>query len=290
MAADFGQIAFWNSEAGRRWATFQAQIDRAFAPLSAAGLAYAKPRPAEAVLDVGCGCGATLLELAKAVGTNGNVLGVDVSQPMLAIAEQRARARGLAAVRCVLADAATHPLGEDAFDLVFSRFGVMFFDNPVGAFANLRRALRPDGRLVFVCWRDLAANPWFHVPARAVRPFLPPSAPADPHAPGPLAFADPARVGHILESAGFGDVRFEAFDAKLRLGIHSRASELVSQIGPVARLLESGTDRARACAKSALNDALRTNETNGDVILGGGVWIVSARRAARETSSSPSAS
>jgi len=271
------EIAYWNDEAGSRWAAFQERIDHVFAPLGLAGLASAALQPAESVLDIGCGCGATLLELASAVGARGGVVGIDVSRSMLAVAEQRAQALGLANVGFLLADASTYAFGEDAFDVAFSRFGVMFFDDPVGAFANVRRSLRADGRLVFVCWRDLAANPWFHVPLEAVRPHVAAQPKPDPEAPGPLAFADPNRVRGILAQAGFEDVQFKAFDVKLVLGLRTSACELLSQIGIAARLLGEADDRARADAVVALDRVLRAHETNGDVVLGAGVWIVSAR-------------
>jgi SAM-dependent methyltransferase len=271
------EIAYWSGETGARWATFNEQLDRTFAPLSGAGLRCANVGPGQALLDIGSGCGATLLDLAEAVGPAGTVTGVDVSPPMLALAEQRARSRGLGNVRCILADAATHPFDAAAFDVVFSRFGVMFFDDPAGALANVRRSLRPDGRLIFVCWRGLAVNPWFSVPADAVRPYLAPQPPPDPDAPGPLAFADPNRVCRILEGADFADVRFDEFDARLRLGDRRSATQLLTHIGPAARLLALADDGARAEAERALEHALTAHESNGEVWLGAGVWIVSAR-------------
>src|SRR5271156_452166 len=254
------EIAYWNNDAGPRWAIFQEQMDRALAPLGARGLQSAAAAPGDAVLDIGCGCGGTSLELAGAIGATGNVAGVDVSQPMLAVAEERARAAGLSNVRFLLADAATEAFGDDMFDLAFSRFGVMFFDDPVRAFSNVRRALRPAGRLVFVCWRDLWANPWFAVPDAAVRPHVPPQPKPDPETPGPLAFADPGRVRGILERAGFEAVRFEAFDASISLGSSSSALELLSHIGPASRLLSGVDECARAAALLALGAALREHE------------------------------
>jgi SAM-dependent methyltransferase len=152
----------------------------------------------------------------------------------------------------------------------------MFFDDPLHAFANVRRALRPDGRLVFVCWRDLAANPWFAVPVAAVRPHIPPPKP-DPEAPGPLAFADATRVRGILERAGFEAVQFEAFDARVTLGSHSSALDMLSRIGSAARLLAGVDECARADALLALGAALCEHERAGDVSLEVGVWVVSAR-------------
>ena len=276
------EIAYWNEEAGSRWARFQDRIDSAFALLGAAGLAAAAARPGEAVLDIGCGCGVTALDLSDAAGETGSVVAVDVSSSMLAVAQQRARERGLANTRFVLADASIEPFLEHAFDLAFSRFGVMFFDDPVAAFVNVRRALRTGGRLVFVCWRGLGHNPWFHVPVEAVRPYVPPQPKPDPEAPGPLAFADATRVRRILEDAGFGEIRFEAYDARLPLGDRSDAVELLSRIGPTPRLLEGADDRSRERALFALDRALAAHERDGEVRLGAGVWIVRARPARDE--------
>ena len=134
------EIAYWNDEAGSRWARFQERIDRAFAPLSAAGLAAAAVQPGEAILDIGCGCGATSLELCDGTREGGSVVGIDVSRSMLDVARERAGARSLINIRFLLADASTEAFREHIFDLVFSRFGVMFFDDSVAAFANVRKS------------------------------------------------------------------------------------------------------------------------------------------------------
>jgi SAM-dependent methyltransferase len=273
------EIAYWNEEAGSRWVALQERIDRAFAPFSAAALASAAPKSGEAVLDIGCGCGATVLDLAGAVGSSGAVLGIDISRTMLAHAEQRTKAHSLPAARFIVADASTHAFDENSIDLAFSRFGVMFFDDPIAALANVRRSLRPNGRFVFVCWRDLAANPWFHVPVEAVRPHVPRQPKLDPEAPGPLAFADPDRLRGILQQAGFGDVNIDALDAKLLFGSRASATELLSQVGPATRLLAGADERARAHAVRALDEALSAHEADGDVTLGAGVWIVVAQPA-----------
>jgi len=167
------QVRHWNEVAGPRWVLFQERLDRELAVFAEAVLERAKPAAGEAALDIGCGCGATTLELGRRVGAKGRALGVDVSRPMLERARARAAAAGAAQVAFLAADAQTAPLEPAAFDLLVSRFGVMFFTDPTAAFANLRRALRPGGRVTFVCWQKIADNPWLLVPLGAVAQELP---------------------------------------------------------------------------------------------------------------------
>jgi SAM-dependent methyltransferase len=270
------EIAYWNDEAGARWAKWQEQLDAAFAPITAAAIAAADPRSGEAALDVGCGCGATVLGLARGVGSGGRVVGVDVSQPMLAVAESRVRDAELTNVTLLLSDASNHPFEPATFDLAFSRFGVMFFENPVDAFANIRRALRPQGRIAFACWRTLGENPWFHVPRDAVLPLVPPPPKLDPEAPGPMSFADPDRVQRVLANAGYRDVQIDAFDTRVSLGAPANAVDLLLQIGPASRLLD-GTDSAtRATAAERIAEAVRRHETVDGVAFGAAIWVVRA--------------
>ena len=169
-----------------------------------------------AVLDVGCGCGTTTVALAAAGGAGGTVLGVDLSAAMLARAEERAAASGASQVRFRRADAQSADLGAGSFDLVFSRFGVMFFADPIAGFANLRRALRPDGRMVFVCWQTPSANPWMAVLNRAAARMFGLDGP--PHdAPGPFSLADPERIAAVLDAGGFRTVEIAAHEERLHL-------------------------------------------------------------------------
>lgn len=279
-AANADQIAYWNSAVGERWATLQIEIDALFAPLGAAALAFAAPRAGEAVLDVGCGCGATVLDLAAAVGPTGRVRGVDVSTPMLDLARRRVAEQELAQVDLALGDASCEGFEAGVYDLVFSRFGVMFFNHPTAAFAHLRTALAPGGRLAFACWQPMTANPWFAVPVEAVLPLVGPQPSADPTAPGPFAFADPDRVRAILAGAGFSDIAIAPFEAAMRLagpGDRATAAGLLSQLGAAARLLKEAGPEIQAAGRAAIETALRPYDGAGGVVLGGAVWLVSAR-------------
>jgi SAM-dependent methyltransferase len=270
------EIAYWNDDAGTRWAKWQEQIDAAFAPITAAAIASADPRNGEAALDIGCGCGATVLGLARGVGSSGRVVGVDVSQPMLAVAESRVRAAELTNVTLLLSDASNHAFEPATFDFAFSRFGVMFFENPADAFANVRRALRPHGRIAFVCWRSLGENPWFRVPRDAVLPLVPEPPKLDPEAPGPMSFADPDRVRRVLAAAGYRDVRIDAFDTRVSLGEKANAIDFLLQIGPASRLLDGADPGTRAKAGERIAEALRLYETTGGIELDAAIWVVSA--------------
>jgi SAM-dependent methyltransferase len=254
MPANDDQIRYWNERAGQDWVALQARMDANLSGISGAVLAFAAAKPGEAVLDIGCGTGATTLALADAVGPAGRVSGVDVSQPMLDLA--RKRTSGRATIALTLADASAAPFRPEQ-DLLFSRFGVMFFDHPASAFANLRTALKPGGRLAFVCWRSPAENPWASVPLQAAKPFLPEQPPPDPLAPGPFAFADAGRVRAILAEAGFSAPRIEKYDGPMRMG--RDPDEVAAQtlrIGPLARAaaeLDAATrEKIAAAVKTAL--------------------------------------
>ncbi len=279
LAPNADQVAYWNGDNGDKWARLQERLDGLFAPITAPAVAAAGARRGDHVLDVGCGCGDTVLALAEAVGPTGRVTGVDISAPMLGVAGRRIAARGLTQAAVLEADAAAEPFAPGSVDLVVSRFGVMFFDAPVEAFINVHRALKPGGRLFFVCWRPFKNNPWFAVPYKAAVPHLPEQEKADPEAPGPFAFADPDRVRRVLGLAGFRDVAVEPFDTVLTLGTPGTIEDTLHfavQIGPVSRALASGTAEQREAAERAVAEALRAIDGPEGIRLGAQCWFVSA--------------
>jgi SAM-dependent methyltransferase len=244
VAANADQAEYWNSPSGQRWVTYQEALDRRLAPLTELLIERAGVCPGECVIDVGCGTGATTLLLAAAVGAHGSVLAVDISEYLLAAARRRCLEGGHANVRLIRADAQTHRFERACHDLVTSRFGVMFFDDPIGAFRNLAQALRPQGRLAFVAWGPLEANPWFALPLQVGIERLGPPQPQPPRAPGPLALAEPDYIDAILTGAGFTDIRIEQVKTQLPGARSTRdEAELLSLFGPLARLLrERGAD------------------------------------------------
>jgi SAM-dependent methyltransferase len=272
------QIAEWNGELGRRWVERQRELDAMLEPFSHAALDAAAARAGERVLDVGCGCGATTVELAAAVGAGGRVLGIDVSRPMLEVA--RARGNGLPQLDYQQADAASATFGA-GFDLLFSRFGLMFFDAPAAALGHLRGALRPGGRLVSVCWRAPRDNAWAMTPLAAARRALgvePP--PWDPHAPGPFAFADGERLERLLREAGFDRITLQRCDAPLRLGASAAAAAAYSmRVGPVSRFAREAGPPHEPAIVAAVEQALAPLAgADGSVRLNGSVWLVTAAR------------
>jgi SAM-dependent methyltransferase len=212
------QIEYWNSVQAQKWVASQDRLDALIESLGTLAIERSGVAVGERAIDVGCGCGATTLALARRVGPRGFVLGIDISSPMLARARERARAEGFANVEFANADAQTHAFAEDAFDAACSRFGVMFFADPTRAFANLRRALRAGGTVAFVCWRPMPENPWMVVPFAAIASFITPPPPPPPGAPGPFSFGDRERVREILSAAGFDRIEIAPYDTELALG------------------------------------------------------------------------
>src|SRR6516162_3742466 len=236
------QIEFWNSAATRAWADQYARMDRAVAALTKELLDLAAPRPGERVLDIGCGPGTTVLELAKHVGPGGYVLGADVSEPSVARARQRIAAAGLRHAEVIVADASVHPFAPNSLELAFSRFGIMFFSDPVAAFANVRRTMKPGGRLALAVFRPASDKLWPNAPLEAVRHLLPPIPMPGPEEPGPFSWADPARVHRILEGAGFSQVSLTPLDPEIPLAGpagEAEAADFVMAIGPLMRVLPS---------------------------------------------------
>jgi SAM-dependent methyltransferase len=271
------QIAYWNGPGGQHWTDRQQAQDTLLAPISELLIDRAKARTGELIIDVGCGCGATSIAFAQKVSPSGHVLGIDISAPMLARARQIAPA-GLP-LEFALADATVYPFNPSTIDLLVSRFGVMFFADPALSFANMRRGLRPSGRLAFVCWREPRENPWLMTPLQAVYKHAPRLPQLGPEDPGPFAFASEARVTRILRQAGFAGVAMQPHDLSLDVaggrGLDA-AVETALEIGPAARALDGQPENVIAAATVSIREALQPFARGQAVLLPASVWIVTA--------------
>jgi SAM-dependent methyltransferase len=272
------QIAYWNGAGGQRWVDRQASQDILLKPVVDLLIDRAGIEAGERILDVGCGSGATSFAFAERVGPTGQVAAVDISAPMLA------RSRELAPVGApidfILADATIHPFLPDSFDLLASRFGVMFFADPALSFANMHRAMRRTGRLTFACWQEPRENPFFMVPLQAVYRHVPKMPPVGPEEPGPFAFASEERVTRILKAAGFSGIAMEPCKLSLDIAVGQGMDAAVRsgvQMGPASRALTDQPPEIIAAATQSVREALAPYAKGTAVPLGAAIWIVTAK-------------
>jgi len=274
------QIESWDGPGGQHWVAEAERYDRMTRSFGERIIEAAAPGPGEQVLDVGCGNGAVALAVSALVAPGGSVMGLDVSGPMLAYARRRAEQARIASVSFRQGDAQVYPLPRAGFDAVVSRFGVMFFDDPVAAFANIGRALRPGGRIAFTCWRDLIVNDWLMVPAGAALQYVPMPDLGQPGAPGPFSLADPERVHQVLRDAAFAQIALEEITRPMPMG--SSADDVLAFMRgtEMAHVLMTGVDSGTAeRAWAAVKAALQAHAEPAGITLAGTAWLVTARRA-----------
>ncbi len=276
------QIEFWNGETGEQWADNSDSQDRMLRPLGRAAIKHARPRSGESALDIGCGCGDTSLDLMTSVGKTGRVMGVDVSKPMTDKARERANALPpelRSRISFEVADASTFEFQPATQDLLFSRFGIMFFHDPVTAFAHMRSALKPRGRLTFVCWRAVADNDWVRLPMSAAFDHVDRPEAQDPTAPGPFAFQDVDYVSNLLTQVGYREVELNPFDPDMIVESKGGPEEAVNFLidrGPLVRLLKDTPPEVIEKVKQSISETINPHYKNDQVNLKGGCWIVSA--------------
>jgi SAM-dependent methyltransferase len=278
--ANLDQRSFWNGQGGRTWVARQAHTDSILSPVSAALLSRAAARPGEDVVDVGCGCGASTLDIARSVGPLGRVAAFDISGPMLQEARRRSKQAGVTNIEWLEADPSTAAIPR--YDLLVSNFGMMFFGDPVSSFSHMRRSARSAARMVFVCWRQLSENPWVKLPMDAVSSHLPPRPKAPPNAPGMFAFANPDYVAGVLTSAGWEAPRFEKLDLDLDIAAGQGLEEAVAQstqIGAINSWLRDQPEEVVATATMSLRDCFAEHLEKESVLLPGAMWLVSSRPA-----------
>jgi SAM-dependent methyltransferase len=273
------QAALWNGPAGHAWVESQELLDHILAPIEDWLVQAVVPGSGGRVLDVGCGTGTTTLAVARHFGAKSACLGVDISDPMIRAARARAERSGTRA-DFVVADAQVHPFEPAGFDRILSRFGVMFFDDPVRAFANLRRAASDDAELCLVVWRGAAENPFLTAAERAAAPLLPSLPSPPPDAPGRFAFAEPARVHGILEESGWAAIDIRPMDFRCTLPENELMGYL-TRVGPLGRALEEVDEGTRTQVMEAIRPAFDSYVQGAEVQFDAACWSVGARAAAR---------
>lgn len=280
MTANAEQITFWTEGPGRFWVSEADALDGLHREALIALLAAAAARAGESVLDIGCGAGASALELARAVGPEGRVEGLDLAAPLLEVARDRAEHAGVGNLCFTLGDAQTHGFAPESADLIASRFGVMFFEDTAAAFANLARALRPGGRMALAAWAGPEQNTWFRLPVEIAGKHLPVQT-AAPDAPGPMAFRDAGRVVALLRAAGLAEARSETLPIELYHPGGTQALLRLSQyIGPLPRIFRdtgAGED-VQSAVMDDLGAALQRHATADGIRLPAMIHIFHARR------------
>lgn len=269
------QARLWNGSSGHAWVDAQPSLDQLFKPFEDLLAETARATGARRVLDVGCGTGATTLAVAQQLGATGHCSGIDISQPMIATARMRAQRQGIPAT-FACADAQTHAFVPGSFDLLVSRFGVMFFDDPVRAFANLRRAAARDASLRFIAWRSGAENPFMTTAERAAAPLLPSLPARKPGAPGQFAFAERAHVQGVLQQSGWHGTAIEPIDVPCTLPEKDLLGYL-GRMGPVGAALQQADERTRARVIDTVRAAFEPFVHGDEVRLVAACWSIGAR-------------
>jgi SAM-dependent methyltransferase len=269
------QTARWNGPAGHAWVEAQALLDQVFLPLEQLLVAPIAAGSDLRVLDVGCGTGSTTLAAARRLGAAGAAIGIDLSAPMVDAGRERATREGSAAT-FIRDNAQTHVFEPARFDLIISRFGVMFFDDPVAAFANLRRAAKPGGGLRVIAWRGPSDNPFMTTAERAAAPLLPNLPRREAGAPGQFAFAEPNRVRGILEDSDWDAIDIRPMDARCSFP-ETALNAYLARLGPLGTALRDADDRTRAEVIAAVRPAFDPFVSGADVCFTAACWMVEAR-------------
>lgn len=280
-ARNAGMNEFWNGAGGQAWMSFEDRLEASLSPLGDRAIAAATIKASESVLDVGCGCGGTSIKIARKVGDRGRVQGVDISRSLLIRAEANAESAGVRNLGFADGDAQVYPFPDDHYDLAFSRFGVMFFDDPVAAFTNIYRALKPGGRLAFICWQTARQNAWVSRPLAVVARHIPLPPPPAPDEPGPFSLSDKDRVFHILSAAGFVGTAIEHLELPFILGSNpEQAVQFLMQLSPSGgAITRAGVDEVtRANIARDMLELCNTFATNQGVAMASASTIVTAQK------------
>jgi SAM-dependent methyltransferase len=280
---DNQQATLWNGVAGRAWVELQESLDQVFKPFEDLLVEAVSLGPGGRVLDVGCGPGGTTLAVARGLRAKSRCIGIDISDAMIAAARSRAKREGTPAT-FICANAQEHAFEPASFDIIISRFGVMFFEDSIRAFANLRHAAAENAELRFVAWRSAAENPFMTTAERAAAPLLPNLPARQTDAPGQFAFANSDRVHNILKESGWAKIDIRPVDVACTLP-EKELIPYLTRLGPVGRILQETDDRTRTHVIQRVRAAFDPYVNGAEVRFTAACWIVRAQ--ARSASARP---
>jgi SAM-dependent methyltransferase len=276
-----GMAEFWNGNGGKNWVSRETRLESSLKIFGQQAIDAGNISPGQRILDIGFGCGDTTIELAQKVGPKGQVHGVDISVAMVETAEKKASEKGVANVSFECADAQIKTFLVDNYDLVFSRFGVMFFDDPIGAFKNIYASLKPGGRLAFICWAPRDQNAWVGLPLQVVAKHLSLPSPPAIDEPGPFSLSEEPRVSGILGAAGFADIAVELFQTPFVLGGDvDEALSFLMQLAPSGSAINNAEADEPTRARIALDMAklLESHESEKGVSMSAAALLVTATK------------
>ncbi len=273
------QKEFWNNQKGKIWISLENKIDSMFGPLGDEALKALAPASGENIIDIGCGTATTSLKLASLLGDKGSVTGVDISEPILAFARQKVKENSVSNIDFVLADAQNHDFGYESFDAIFSRFGLMFFEDPIAAFSNLLRGVKFGGRIAFVCWADRSANDWIEVSTSIASKFLELPPKSSPRDPGPFAFEDPLYLNKVLHDAGWNEISIGNYSLTNIVGKNIKdAADFLSRMGPMSVPFENSEESLQRKIIHSLEESFSNYATRRGVEMHFSTWIVTAKK------------
>ena len=280
------QSEYWNGKAGKKWASLANNQDTLLGKLGEATMDAAGVSNGQSVLDIGCGSGGSTFELSRRIGSDGTVWGVDISKPMLDIGITRLKSHDFRNIMFSEADVTTFDFTNHSFDIAFSRFGVMFFEDPVASFSSIANSLKSKGRLAFCCWRSLSKNEWFELPLNVGLKYCDQPNQVDPmdaaglsYTPGPMAFKDQDRIDKFLCESGFSTISIKDHKSTLVVGsTPAIAANNLTSVGPLSRLMQNTDDHIKASIQTELRQQLMHHFTSKGVTLKSNVWIITASK------------
>ncbi|MBQ0718923.1 MAG: methyltransferase domain-containing protein [Gammaproteobacteria bacterium] len=276
-----GMAEFWNGNGGKNWVSREARLEASLKPFGQQAMAAGAIEAGQRILDIGFGCGESAIELAGKVGSKGQVHGVDISVAMVEAAEKKAATKGVTNVTFECADAQTSAFAANAYDFVFSRFGVMFFDDPITAFKNIYAALKPGGRLAFICWAPRDQNAWVGLPLQVVAKHLSLPTPPGIDEPGPFSLSEESRVSGVLNAAGFADIAVKPYETAFVLGDNiDEALSFLMQLAPSGSAINNAEADEATRARIGVDMAAMLKSHDGDkgVSMGAAALLVTARK------------